>query len=238
MVNPVSFLLKTKFLCWVAFALISMIHQGWAQSQFNDPRVQAALRALKQEPSIKEVHRAALKFYNAEPETIASMRTRAAWKSILPDVHVRYRQSGNDVNINKYDFIQGIPNRDFILGQDKSLGNVNEVQVSGSWSLSRLMFNPEVLDVASLAALQEGVLKEVTRLYYTRRRLQIDLILSNPKDPGTRLSKELRIEQLTATLDALTNNLLSRHMEATKKVTSFGMAPANPSIKRQGGGSW
>ena len=238
MVNAIPRFLKVLPKLYLTFGLIGIFHQGWAQSQFNDPRVQTALRKLKQEPSIKEVHRAALKFYNAEPETIASMRTRAAWKSILPDVHVRYRQSGNNVDINKYDFIQGIPDRDYLLGQDESFGNVNEVQISGSWSLSRLMFNPEVLDVASLAALQEGVLKEVTRLYYTRRRLQIDLILSNPKDPGTRMSKELRIEQLTATLDALTNNLLSRHMEATKKVTSFGMTPGAAPMKRQGGQSW
>ena len=73
--------------------------------------------------------------------------------------------------------------------------------------------------MSSLAALQEGVLKEVTRLYYTRRRLQIDLIISDPRDPATRLSKELRIEQLTATLDALTNNLFARSVPTETRVT-------------------
>ena len=181
----------------------------YGQRSFNDPAVQAQLKALEKEPSIQEVHRAALRFYNAEPDTISSMRTRAKFKSILPDVNVRYRTSDNGVLIDKADFLQGVESERFLIARDQSAGSVSELQVSGSWSLPRLMFNPEELDISSLAALQEGVLKEVTRLYYTRKRLQIDLILSDPRDPGTRMSKQIRIDQLTATLDALTNNLFT-----------------------------
>lgn len=189
---------------------------------FNDPRVQQALKDLEAEPSIQEVHRAALRFYNAEPETISSLRTRANIKYLLPDVNVRYRQSNNGVFIDKLDYLQGDPNNSFAIGKDQSEGDVSEFQVSGTWSLSRLVFNPEVLDVSSLAALQEGVLKEVTRLYYTRRRLQIDLILNPPRDPSTQLSKEIRLQQVTANLNALTNNLFSAHEAGHKRVTRGG----------------
>ena len=189
------------------------------QRDFNDPEVQAALQALEREPSIQEVHAAALRFYHAEPETIESLRSRANLKSLLPDVNVSYRQGNNGVFINKFDYLQGDPTMDNQVGRDASRGDVYEWQVSGSWSLSRLVFNPEVLDVASLAALQEGVLKEVTRLYYTRRRLQIDFIISNPQDVGTRLSKQIRIDQLTATLDALTNNLFANYSAQNGRVT-------------------
>ena len=192
------------------------------QTNFNDPRIQQALQDLKAEPTIQEVHRAALRFYNAEPATIESMRSRANWKYILPDVNVRYRMSNNGVFIDKFDFNQGRADLDNLIGQDNSAGDVSEFQVSGTWSFSRLLFNPEVLDVSSLAGLQEGVLKEVTRIYYTRRRLQIDLILSNPRDPATRLSKELRIEQLTATLDALTQNLFAKSAAGSARVTRGG----------------
>lgn len=196
-----------------------LFQSAQAQAQnFNDPRIQKELQALKAEPTIQEVHRAALRFYNAEPKTIESMRSKANWKYILPDVNVRYRQSNNGVFIDKLDFLQGEPTQNYAIGKDESSGDVTEFQVSGTWSLSRLLFNPEVLDVSSLAGLQEGVLKEVTRIYYTRRRLQIDLIISNPRDPATRLSKELRIEQLTATLDALTQNLFSKSMARQGRV--------------------
>ena len=192
------------------------------RTNFNDPRIQKALQELKTEPTIQEVHRAALRFYNAEPEKIESMRSRANWKYILPDVNVRYRQSDNGVFIDKLDFLQGAADQNYAIGKDRSEGDVKEFQVSGTWSLSRLLFNPELLDVSSLAGLQEGVLKEVTRIYYTRRRLQIDLILSNPRDPATRLSKELRIEQLTATLDALTQNLFSKSSAGRGRISRGG----------------
>ena len=209
----------------ILFVFIAILWLGSAHAQranFNDPRIQKALQDLNAEPTIQEVHRAALRFYNAEPEKIESMRSRANWKYILPDVNVRYRQSDNGVFIDKLDFLQGAADQNYAIGKDLSEGDVKEFQVSGTWSLSRLLFNPEVLDVSSLAGLQEGVLKEVTRIYYTRRRLQIDLILSNPRDPATRLSKELRIEQLTATLDALTQNLFSKSSAGRGRVTRGG----------------
>ncbi len=59
--------------------------------------------------------------------------------------------------------------------------------------------------------------KEITRLYYTRRRLQVDLILNPPRDAPTKLSKELRVDELTATLDAMTGNLFTRRTEQVKK---------------------
>ena len=211
------------FVATICLSLGLELRQVEAQSQqFNDPRIQKALQELKSEPTIQEVHRAALRFYNAEPEKIASMRSRAKWKYILPDVNVRYRQSDNGVFIDKLDFLQGEPSQNYAIGKDQSEGDVKEFQVSGTWSFSRLLFNPEVLDVSSLAGLQEGVLKEVTRIYYTRRRLQIDLILSNPRDPATRLSKELRIEQLTATLDALTQSLFSKNAAGMGRVSRGG----------------
>ncbi|MCA9544850.1 MAG: hypothetical protein KC613_10685 [Myxococcales bacterium] len=183
------------------------------QSRFS-PHVEGALEDLKRtEPTIQEAQKAALAFFNVSPDTLSSMRGRAAWKAILPEVSVRYRTGLNTAE-----------SRDFALGSGLSAnepaarseaeGQLDEIQVAGTWNLPRLLFNSEVLDVSSVAVLQEGVLKNVTRLYYTRRRLQVDLILNPPRDAASRLSKELRIEELTATLDALTGNLFSRRKRA------------------------
>ena len=194
------------------------------QANINDPQVQAALRALEQEPTIQEVQQAALRFYNVERETVESLRDRAGLKSLAPDVSASYRSGNNGVFINQFDYLNGAPMQNYQVGRDFSKGDVYEWQVSGSWSLSRLVFNPEVLDVSSMAAIQEGVLKEITRLYYTRRRLQVDLIFSNPQDPSVRISKQLRIDQITATIDALTHNILSNHAEQAKGFSQEGRA--------------
>ena len=120
-------------------------------------------------------------------------------------------------------------------------GTVHEFQVGLRFNLPQLVFNSEVLDVGSLAILQEGVLKEVTRLYYTRRRLQIDLILNPPRDEATRLSKQLRIDELTSTLDAMTGELFTRRSRRGGRARSRRGQTSNrlevePINERKGGG--
>jgi hypothetical protein len=198
---------------WVAIWVVCAgLWGGAAQGQepsFN-PFVQRQLDELKEEPSIREAQEAALRHYNLDTETINGMRTRAGLKSLLPSVGARARFGNSDVNLDSFDFVT-FP--DQVAARDLASGSNLEIEVSGAWDLSRLVFNPEVLDVSALVTLQEGVIKEVTRLYYARRRLQIDLILSPPSDPAERLSKELRVEELTASLDAATGSLFSRRGE-------------------------
>ncbi|MBU0552148.1 hypothetical protein KKF91_05630 [Myxococcota bacterium] len=201
---------RTKIPAALCFlGLMSLMARPAVALEFDDPEVQAALAELKAEPSIQDVQAAALRFFNLDPSTVSSMRTRASFKALLPDVTVRYANRDSTVNANKFDLML-FPGED-PANIDDANAAAQEIQVSGTWSLSRLAFNPEVLDVGSLAVLQEGVLKEITRLYYTRRRLQVDLILDPPKDGATRLSKTLRIEEMTATLDAMTGNLFARY---------------------------
>ncbi len=177
-------------------------------ARFDDPRVQEQLEALKLEPSIQQAQAAALAFFNIDSDTVSSMRSRAAVKALLPSVDVKVRQKTATSQVNTLD-VANFSTDQFAVEQGVD-GDAFEWEVGGSWSLSQLVFNSEVLDVSSVAVLQEGVLKEVTRLYYTRRRLQVDLVLSPPGDAATKLSKELRVEELTATLDAMTGNLFTK----------------------------
>lgn len=180
---------------------------GQGNPRFESPEVQDGLDALKSEPTIQETQKRALEFFRIDPDTVGSMRSRAGWKSVLPTVGVKMRTNQSDIDLDKYDFQT---DADAPVGQDLGGGKVFEVEASAAWDLPRLVFNAETLDVSSLVVLQEAILKEITRLYYTRRRLQVDLILAPPTDPATRLSKELRIEELTSTLDAMTGNLFNR----------------------------
>lgn len=191
----------------LALALGLIAAPAIAQSRLS-PAVQAQIDELQNEPTIQQAQSAALRFFNVDPGSVESMRSRAAWKGIMPSVSAGYRQAATTLDLTSIN----VEFRDIEDGPvvfDNADGTLKEFQVGASWNLPLLVFNAEVLDVGSLAVLQEGVLKEVTRLYYTRRRLQIDLILEPPADPGTRMSKELRIAELTSTLDAMTGQLFS-----------------------------
>ena len=189
-------------------ALLLMCAGVFAQPQRFSPQIERQLAALKKEPSVVEAQAAALRFFNVNPDAVRKMRERAAWKGLMPRLDTRYRLNQSDMSADTKN-LNVDANEPFLF--DAADGRVQEFQIGLNWDLPALVFNAEVLDVGSLAVLQEGVLKEVTRLYYTRRRLQIDLILDPPRDPRTELSKKLRIEELTSTLNAMTGNLFLRY---------------------------
>jgi hypothetical protein len=202
----------TLFRCFYVVAIATLASMSsWAQNGLS-PEVQSELRALKKEPSVQEAQREALRFFNIDPGAVKAMRRRASVKGLMPQLETRYRQNRSNLDVDtRNTTIQDDP---FLF--DAVEGTVHEFQVGLRFNLPSLVFNAEVLDVGSLAILQEGVLKEVTRLYYTRRRLQIDLILNPPREAATRISKELRIDELTSTLDAMTGELFTR---AKKRMT-------------------
>ena len=63
-----------------------------------------------------------------------------------------------------------------------------------------------------MVQLRDDVLDEVTRLYFERRKLQIELMTSPPKEINAKLEKILRLQELTAGVDALTGGYLSKRL--------------------------
>jgi len=179
--------------------------------------VQGELARLKQEPTVRDVQEAALQYFRVNQDQIDSMRSRAKLKALAPVLEVSggYTQSAlDDVSSNSlYSFQDDEFIRPWIIRG--SAGTGWNLRGKMTLNLPRLIFNPEELDVASLAGLVEGILKESTRLYYMRRRLQVDMILKPPSDQATLLSKQLRIEELTAMLDAMTGGWYQNALDIT-----------------------
>ena len=173
----------------------------------NNPRLRRILQKLAEEPGIDEVQEAALEFYDLEHGRVKGMSKRASAKSLLPKVTVEYRHNAIGTTVDKQDFIN-YP--DQVAGRDQINGAVDEFVVQGSWNLPKLVYNPEVLEVTSLRKLRERVLKEVTRLYYLRRRLKIGMMLDPPKDASRKVRKQIRIDQTTAMINAITNGIYER----------------------------
>ena len=69
---------------------------------------------------------------------------------------------------------------------------------------ARRMFDPYCA-----RQLLEKVLGEVTRLYFERRRLQVDMLLNPKSDLLGQVKDELRLRELTANVDALTGGRFS-----------------------------
>jgi hypothetical protein len=65
--------------------------------------------------------------------------------------------------------------------------------------------------------MQRDITLEVVRTYYLRRQLQIRLALKPPADPLAVAMLELRIEEYTGILNAMTGGSFSRVANASDK---------------------
>lgn len=149
------------------------------------------------EPTIHEVQEAALKYAEVvHPERIKSLRKSARLKALFPDFSIGY-----DKTIN-YD-----------SSADRYYVGPYDWGFTFSWDIGDLVFNEQVRLIDSnarlMVQLRYDILDEVTRLYYERRRLQTELILDSPQTPEQKLDKQLRLEELTASIDGLTGGYFS-----------------------------
>lgn len=156
---------------------------------------------IKKEPTIQDVQKAALGHYQLEPETIQGMATSARVKGLFPEIDAGLDSMLGHTFNNTQDALY--PNFPY---KERQAGSSDQViwHVRGVWDLSRLIFNPEQLDIKTLGSLQETLVREVTTMYFSRRRVLANLILSPPEDDEDLYFEQLRLEEMTATIDAFT----------------------------------
>lgn len=187
----------------------------------NPRKIRELKLRFEREPTVTDVQHAALRFFKVHPERVASYRTGATWKALMPDVEVSFNNevgrndlTRHNIQYMVYEKSQGYP---FFESEEGKRGSY-VIGVRAHWALDRLIFNPEILDVSSLVGVQEGLLREITSLYFTRRRLLTSMTLNPPQDPNEEITEQLRLEEIGANIDALTGGFLSR--EIKKRLTA------------------
>src|SRR5262249_28822256 len=138
----------------------------------------ARLRAiLRGEPAIKEVQESTIRYYKLEPERINRMAQSARLKALIPEFEAGIDNSLGHVFTNTKDGLYPIlPNPDGTnpFNYKERVDQTNDQllwRVRAVWNLDRLVFNAEELDVKSLASIEETLVREVTTMFYSRRRL-------------------------------------------------------------------
>lgn len=196
----------------ILFALLAAAAVTYteAPSASADDEVDRFLERFDHEPRIREVQVAAIRYYNVSPERISSLRSRTRTKALVPGLTIGVTNSLSSFNLQVDDIV--FRNRGIARFEDQNSDFLG-FTASASWGLDRLVFNAEELDVMSLIGIQDGIQREVTALYYVRRRLQIELELNPPSSLEARLSGRLRLEELTGLLDAYTGGFFSREIE-------------------------
>jgi hypothetical protein len=173
-----------------------------AAAESHHAEALARLRQLvKSEPTIREVQRAAVRYYQLEPERIRSLMHSARVKAFLPEIDAGVDGTlGHSFNDTHDALYPTFPYKQRDVGSsDQLVWHVRAV-----WDLSRAVFNPEQLDVVTLNSLQETLVREVTTLYFARHRTMAALVLSPPQDDEELYDQQQRLQEMTATVDAFT----------------------------------
>lgn len=175
----------------------------------SDDVVKKLMQRFAGEPTAREVQTQAIDYLQVHPDVVASWRSRARANALAPRLQTTGYGTLNDDTRNVTQ-----PGEATITSNDNDRGG--RLTVGLTWELDRLIFEPQEMAVAResvrTANLRDRVLDEVTRRYFERRRLQVDIELSPPRDLADRVKKELRLQELTADIDAATGGWFSQKL--------------------------
>jgi len=171
----------------------------------------------KGEPAIEEVQEAAIQYAEVSPEKILSWRRQASRRALLPKLTMAMDR---DLDRTISDCIWGTsgtattPGKYYIGPDDETTYRNTSWSVSVSWELGDLIWSDDQtnIDVRSrlMVELRDDILDEVTKLYFERLRVKLELNNLGIEERRKRLEKELRVRELTASIDALTGGYFSR----------------------------
>ena len=155
------------------------------------------------EPSAREVHKRVIKYADVSNSKIKRWHTLSRLAGALPSFSFG-KDLSRSASVSTY-------SGKFITGPDDiSKGWDGDV----SWDLGDMVYSTDQTSIDSrekmMVELRGDLLSEATRIYYERRRLQIDLIFTPPISEQEHLENLLRLDELTALLDGMTDGFLRR----------------------------
>ncbi len=173
------------------------------------------LRRFENEPTIFEVQNAAIRYAEVYPSKIEEWRKAASRKAFLPTLSFS-RSVSDDENIDLDRGGTNDPDK-FISGPvEKSY----DWSVGLNWNLSEIIWNDDQTSIDTrsrlLVELRDDILSKVTHLYYERLRLKIDMELSPKKDLPLEIESIIKLQELTAGIDALTGGFFSQRSSELK----------------------
>ncbi|MBC7793114.1 MAG: hypothetical protein H7Z43_05360 [Clostridia bacterium] len=179
-----------------------------AASSDVEADVDRALRVLAQDPPVGDVQKAAVDYFRVNQGDLTYYRTVSRLRALLPTLSGSYTYSSDGVLGYSNDRIAtGVaydPNNPQTVTTNTTVGRA--YGASASWNLQSLIFDSSQLDTYALVGIHEDLVKEVTRLYYTRQHNMLAFSLSPPGDARARAALIVRTREIESMLDALTGN--------------------------------
>ena len=170
------------------------------------------------EPDVGAVQAMAMSYTKTNPELVEGWLKASRTAFGLPAVTLSYDKDLDDYNTWNYLDLDGngsVETDEFQLYNSRA-DDDDSFGVRLAWRLDKIVMSSERIRVINeaqdIVKLRDKILEDVTRLYFDRRRLQVEQVLSPPGDLRTQLKNELRLQELTANIDALTGGRFSAEL--------------------------
>ncbi len=172
------------------------------------------------EPSIAQVQSWAADYASVNADMVAKWLLQSQTFALLPEVRFQYRQrygKGNNFVYRTEDGSVALPGDTVESLLDRADADIDHYYtVWANWDLDKLIMSSERIRVINEAQdvvkLRDKILAEVTRLYFERRRVQVDMLLNPKRDLTGQVKDQLRLAELTANIDALTGGRFSAQL--------------------------
>ncbi len=179
----------------------------------TDKKIDDIMKRFSNEPSITEVQREALKYAHIDNETYESWIGRAKNQSWLPKMYVKGRTTEKE----RVGYDQDTYNLGIFDNTTKTTNKDDYIEGRVEFDLRELIFHPDELrvnkEILTSVNQRKKLLEGVTKIYFDRRKNQIDLILNPPKNAKGLLNAKMKIQEQTSILDALTNGYFTKNIK-------------------------
>ena len=188
---------------------------------YNEP--EEVLAEFNFEPNIQQVQRWASDYAKVSPRLVDRWMRSSRMFALLPELKLEYRfRDGWDNGFVYYPedgIIDTTGESVYDVLNDAGVDQDQWLTVRAEWELDKLIMSSEQIRVINesqdVVKLREKVLVEVTRLFFERRRVQVDMLLAPDTDLMGQVQDELRLMELTANIDALTGGAFSQALAST-----------------------
>lgn len=202
----------------LCFAAVLLTAPVYASAQ----NAQDIMMKFSHEPTVEATMEAALEYSGLSSDRLESLYKRSGGANALPRqfyYEMTYRDRDTDrpqeattYKSNDDSAWDQLKKTDYEESQDYI-----QHKVRAQWDLSRLVYNNDQKGVASLMSQvvqkRDKMLKDLNKTYFARRRAQIDMMMNPPQDVAQKLEADLKIQEMTATLDAMTGGWFSKQLK-------------------------